>query len=82
MPAAAFTALLPVPGGIGPQEFVIKELYSIRDQSSPAGLWVAIAFRIVNLAISAIGLAYYLPMRRQVDQVIGRRSPDGLPPAP
>ncbi len=82
MPAAAFTALLPVPGGIGPQEFVIKELYSIRDETSPAGLWVAIAFRIVNLAISAIGLAYYLPMRRQVDKVIEQSSQDTPSPAP
>lgn len=82
MPAAAFTALLPVPGGIGPQEWVIKELYSIRDETSPAGLWVAIAFRIVNLAISAIGLVYYLPMRRQVDQVIEQSSPEGSSPAP
>ncbi len=79
MPAAAFTALLPVPGGIGPQEFVIKELYSLKSGSSALGLWAAIAFRIVNLAISAIGLIYYLPMRRQVDRVIAESAPDDSP---
>lgn len=78
MPSAAFTALLPMPGGIGPQEWVIKELYSMcggPGLPAGAGLWAAIAFRIVNVAISSIGLAYYLPIRKQVDQVIEASSP-------
>lgn len=76
MPAAAFASLLPTPGGIGPQEWMIQHLYGIQPQgagaqgATSAGLFAALAFRMINVAIALIGLPFYLFSRKEVLQTI------------
>ncbi|MFO1021375.1 MAG: lysylphosphatidylglycerol synthase transmembrane domain-containing protein [Planctomycetales bacterium] len=76
MPAAAFAGLLPTPGGIGPQEWMIQHLYGIQPGAAgamgaaSAGFFAALAFRMLNVAIALIGVPFYLLSRKEVLQTI------------
>jgi glycosyltransferase 2 family protein len=71
--AELFGVLIPAPGGVGPLEAAIQWFYALlrpahvnQAQAEAAGLIAAIAFRVVTVAIAAIGGAYYFTARREL----------------
>ena len=76
MPNAELIGVLGMtPGGVGTLEFAIEKAYVLlkpdavpEDQADAAGLMAAIAFRVVTVAIAAIGGGYYLSSRREISQ--------------
>lgn len=76
--AELFGVLIPVPGGVGTLEGAIAQSYrSIAavssipgDQAFAAGLAAALAFRVVTVAIAAVGLAYYVTARKEISQAL------------
>ncbi len=77
IPAAeVFGVLIPTPGGMGALEGAIKAFYSLtvdpHDAAAVAraagnGLLMAITSRVIQVAISAIGLIYYFAARREFE---------------
>jgi len=64
-----------MPGGLGTFEFAMEKLYVIVPADGPGdviGVLVAMAYRIVTIAIAAVGVVYYWTSRREVREVIER----------
>jgi uncharacterized protein (TIRG00374 family) len=62
-----------MPGGLGTFEFAMKELYIHVPANGPGeviGVLVALSYRIVTIAIAAIGVVYYWTSRREVREVM------------
>ncbi|MGE5195157.1 MAG: lysylphosphatidylglycerol synthase transmembrane domain-containing protein [Deltaproteobacteria bacterium] len=71
--AELFGVLIPTPGGVGALEGAIGWFYvQLRPEMIPhtqaegAGIMAGIAFRVVTLAIAAVGGGYYLTARREI----------------
>lgn len=73
--AELFGVLIPVPGGVGALEGAIQWFYErlavgIPDvtaaDAAAAGFIAAIAFRVVTLAIAAVGAGYYFTSRQEI----------------
>ncbi len=67
MPAAElFASVIPLPGGVGPLEGAIAYFYELEaagvvtpEVAAATGLGAALAFRVVNVAVSVMGFAFY-----------------------
>ncbi len=75
--AELFGVLIPTPGGVGALEEAISWFYvQLRPELIPeaqaegAGAMAAIAFRVVGLAVAAVGGGYYLTSRREISAAI------------
>jgi uncharacterized membrane protein YbhN (UPF0104 family) len=75
--AELFGVLIPTPGGMGALEEAISWFYAqLRPgfipvkQAEGAGAMAAIAFRVVSIAVAAIGGGYYLTSRREISAAI------------
>lgn len=72
-PLAILASLVPLPGGLGAVEYALDFLYRAMSAATVAprqGFLVALAYRMVTMAIAALGLAYYLASRGEVRQLI------------
>lgn len=78
MPAAIVLGLLPTPGGIGPLEWAIQEAYGFAAMAASIdpgaaraeGLFAAMAFRLVQMVFVALGAAYYLTARKEIEAAL------------
>jgi glycosyltransferase 2 family protein len=62
-----------MPGGLGTFEFAMEKLYEYVPASGPGdviGVLVALTYRIVTIAIAAVGVVFYWTSRREVQDVI------------
>ncbi|MBC8351826.1 MAG: flippase-like domain-containing protein [Planctomycetes bacterium] len=62
-----------MPGGLGTFEFAMEKLYEYVPTAGPGeviGVLVALSYRIVTIAIAAIGVVFYWTSRREVQAVI------------
>ncbi|NLX95741.1 MAG: flippase-like domain-containing protein [Rhodopirellula sp.] len=67
-PLGAVTSVIPLPAG--PQEGALKFLYGALASAPLKGLIVSLVYRIITVLIAAVGIAYYLASRREVDEVL------------
>jgi uncharacterized protein (TIRG00374 family) len=72
-PTAEIIGLIPTPGGVGPQEFAILELYKTFppaevsvESAGQVGLLASIAFRLNTMVIAAFGAVFYLAAKDEV----------------
>jgi len=79
--AELFGAVSMVPGGVGALEWAVKQYYVLvkpnvipEAQAAGAGLMAAIAFRVLQAVIAAIGFGYYLSSRREISAAIEEAS--------
>jgi uncharacterized protein (TIRG00374 family) len=75
--AELFGVLVPTPGGVGALEEAISWFYvQLRPaviplkQAEGAGAMAAIAFRVVTVAVAAVGGGYYITSRREISAAI------------
>jgi uncharacterized membrane protein YbhN (UPF0104 family) len=75
--AELFGAASMIPGGVGALEFAIREAYVLLNpgvvsdaEAAAAGFSAAIAFRVVTVSVSMIGLGWYLVSRREISQAM------------
>jgi uncharacterized membrane protein YbhN (UPF0104 family) len=75
--AELFGAASMIPGGVGALEFAIREAYVLLNpgvvsaaEAAAAGFSAAIAFRVVTVSVSMIGLGWYLVSRREIAQAM------------
>ncbi len=62
-----------MPGGLGTFEYAMEELYNYVPADGPGdviGVLVALSYRLITIAIAAIGVVYYWISRREVQQVL------------
>ena len=62
-----------MPGGLGTFEFAMEKLYDIIPANGPGeviGVLVALTYRIVTIAIAAVGVVFYWTSRREVQEVM------------
>lgn len=72
--------LIPLPGGVGALEGAIMYVYGVANRAAgmlvdanaaeAAGLFTAIAYRVVCVVVAAVGAGYYLTGRRQIEAVL------------
>jgi uncharacterized membrane protein YbhN (UPF0104 family) len=81
--AQLLAALGPAPAGIGPLEWAIRTWYVMLNpgviteaEAAGAGLATAIAFRIVSVAMAAIGGVYYFNSRREISAAMKQAAYD------
>ncbi len=81
-PAAEIVGLIPVPSGIGPQEYGIQEGYVAvagaevsAEKARQAGFFAGIAYRLILMVIAALGAVFYFVGRDAVSQS-GKVPPD------
>jgi uncharacterized membrane protein YbhN (UPF0104 family) len=67
-PLSAATNVIPLPAG--PQEGALKFLYGALAEAPLKGLIVSLTYRIITVLIAAVGIAYYLTSRREVEEVL------------
>ena len=81
IPGAELAAVfVPLPGGVGALEAAIVYVYQLVNEvngmpvaaaaAEAAGLFTAIAFRVVSICVAAIGAGYYLTARKQIDEAL------------
>jgi hypothetical protein len=74
VPLSMVAGALPfTPAGLGTFEFAMGELYSYVPAAGPGdaiGILVAMAFRLVTIAIATIGVGFYWACRREVQEVM------------
>ena len=73
IPVAMVAGAIPLPGGLGALEYALDFLFRAVSTAAVApnqGFIVALAYRVVQLAIASIGLGYYLAGRSDVQQLI------------
>lgn len=73
-PLAAVTGVLPIP--MGPFELVLDRLFSVvplpggEHMTTGQGLVVALGYRIITVAIAAVGAVYYLLSRQELAEAL------------
>lgn len=79
--AELFGVVSMTPAGIGALEYAIKKSYVLMNsgavtaaEASAAGFTAAIAFRVVSIALAAIGWGYYITSRREISAAIEEAS--------
>lgn len=79
--AELFGVVSMIPGGVGALEAAVEQAYywlSPEDipaaQSKAAGIAAALAFRVVQLAVAAVGGVYYVASRREISQAMEEAS--------
>jgi uncharacterized protein (TIRG00374 family) len=74
VPLSNVAAGLPfTPAGLGSFEFAMEELYKYVPRGGAgdvAGVLVALAFRLITIAIAAVGVVYYWTSRRDVRRLL------------
>jgi len=72
-PAAEIIGLIPTPGGVGPQEFAILELYRTfrptgitLEVSGQVGFMASLAFRLNTMLIAAFGALFYFAAKDEI----------------
>jgi glycosyltransferase 2 family protein len=73
VPLAMLTGVVPVPGGLGAFEGALEFLYRWVPATAAQtgdGLLVALAYRLMTLVITGIGLVFYMVSRKQVSAVL------------
>jgi len=74
VPLSMVAGALPLtPAGLGSFELAMDELYVHIPAGGPGdaiGVLIAIAFRIVTIAIAAVGVVYYWICRREIQEVL------------
>lgn len=74
VPLSSVAGAIPfMPGGLGTFEFAMEKLYIHVPVDGPGeviGVLVALSFRIVTIAIAAVGLVFYWTSRREVQAVM------------
>ena len=93
--AELFAFVVPVPGGIGAQEGAIKYFYVVANealgnplitaaQAGAAGIGAALANRLATIIIVAVGAAYYMTARAEINRALEppqSRTPIGEQPS-
>jgi len=72
-PLAILAGTVPLPGGLGAVEYALDFLYRAVSPTTVAarqGFLVAIGYRVVTMAIAAVGFVYYLTSRGEVRELI------------
>ena len=72
-PLAMVATAAPVPGGLGTYEFAMNYLYEklpSRTIEEGQGFSVAVLYRLLTIAIAAIGVAYYWLNRSEISQAV------------
>lgn len=72
--------VIPTPGGVGALEGAVQYSYSIANDAAggpvsddvalASGLFVGVAFRVINIMIASIGALYYFTSRKAVEQAL------------
>jgi uncharacterized membrane protein YbhN (UPF0104 family) len=74
VPLSMVAGALPfTPAGLGTFEYAMGELYNLVPANGPGdaiGILVAMAFRLVTIAIATIGVGFYWACRREVQEVM------------
>jgi uncharacterized protein (TIRG00374 family) len=74
VPLSMAAGALPLsPSGLGSLEFAMTELYKLVPATvseNVSGILVALVFRLVTIAIAAVGVVYYLTARAKVQEVL------------
>ncbi len=72
VPLAMVAGALPfTPAGFGALELAMEKLYQIVPSTpGPPGVIVALAFRLVTIAMAAVGVVYYWTSRREIVEVV------------
>lgn len=74
VPLSMVAGALPfTPAGLGTFEYAMGELYGFVPAAGPGdaiGILVAMAFRLVTIAIATIGIGFYWACRREVQEVL------------
>lgn len=72
-PTAEIIGLIPTPGGVGPQEFAIQELYTTFrptdisvETAGQVGFMASLAFRLNTMLVAAFGAAFYFAAKDEV----------------
>jgi uncharacterized protein (TIRG00374 family) len=84
--AELFAFVVPVPGGVGAQEWGIGYYYKVAnvalgiaavtpDEAFAAGFAAALANRLATIVIVAIGAGYYMMARGEIGRVMGGQDP-------
>ncbi|MDB5384978.1 MAG: hypothetical protein JWM11_624 [Planctomycetaceae bacterium] len=75
-PTAEIIGLIPTPGGVGPQELAIQELYKTFppddvgiEVAGQAGFLASLAFRLNTMLIAAVGALFYFAAKSEVNDV-------------
>lgn len=79
-PLAVLAGTIPLPGGLGAIEYALDFLYRAVSPTTVAarqGFLVAIGYRIVTMAVAAVGLMYYLTSRGEVRELIAEATHQG-----
>jgi hypothetical protein len=81
VPLAMVAGALPTPGGLGAFEAAMEFLYRILPATPGRpgeGLVVALAYRILTIAVAAVGALFYVGLRRQVAQAMHEAEEAGV----
>jgi glycosyltransferase 2 family protein len=77
VPLAMLTGILPVPGGLGAFEAALEYLYRYVPATKVPighGLLVALAFRLITMVITGIGIIFYVASRKQISATLAEES--------
>jgi hypothetical protein len=88
-PAETFGAFFPTPGGMGGLEGAVQWFYERLapteiggSVAAAGGLLATLAFRIVGLAVAAVGTVYYVSARADIERVMKQPPADQVCEAP
>jgi hypothetical protein len=82
IPLAMLTGVLPIPGGLGAFEAALEFLYRyfpVAKLPVGHGLLAALAFRLVTLLITGVGIVFYLASRSQISDILAEESSGTMP---
>jgi uncharacterized membrane protein YbhN (UPF0104 family) len=75
-PAVEIIGLIPTPGGVGPQEFAIQEIYKAfppadvsLEVAEQSGFFASLAFRLILMVIAAFGAVFYFAEKHELTDV-------------
>lgn len=71
VPLSLTMGVIPSPGGMGPFELAMDQLYKLlAPEANAEGIVVALLYRLMTLVIAAIGAVYYVASRREVQSLL------------